>query len=517
MDFPSAPSAPPGKPSNKSYGSTNSESPLPFGDASKARREALKEKNEKAPPITLSNLCPLGKYYSAADKVLDQFKTLLKEGKLDDAYIIGRRFALFSTVSLPKHDYYSSSDPELARLRIKNQKDAQWVTRGVERIVEVMDKEELQKQKEAKERTKKKKEEEERLRLEWEKKFRERLMAVESSGLGDLRSNKENDLDMTSKLARLNDLFPKDHGEIEEGSTDNEPPLVSPSNNSRDEDLGPLPPPMAPPSMEAEDIALFNPSSATQQLKSNGGTPMFPKLPSYSDLFLDTLRTPSSNPSSVLPPSAPSVSSLSHSQHKLSKQPRSKTPTRVLQEKYSRALESLNISKHIEFIRLATYQGRLALSSPKYDSTNGCAVISPLVVATHICPQHNNRKNNEQILSHKVYGITNIAINEIIDKRSPPVLRAIRSKLGLNHHALIIPSDVHDYLVDEKILPQEKFVGVCGGNILDADHTKELINMLVNGVDGNAKNKPDDQKNAIEKKDNRIQKVGAGKSRNSIE
>jgi len=334
-------------------------------------------------------------------------------------------------------------------------------------------------------------------------------MAVESSGLGDLRSNNENDLDMTSKLAKLNDLFPKDHGEAEDGSTDNEPLLISPSDNSRDEDLGPLPPPVAPPSMEAEDIALFNPASATQQLKSNGGTPMFPKLPSYSDLFLDTLRTPSSNHLSVLPPSSPSVFSLSHSQHELSKQPKSRTPARVLQKQYSRALDSLNISKHIEFIRLATYQGRLALSSPKYDSTNGCAVISPLVVATHICPQHNNRSNNDQILSHKVYGITNTAINEIIDKRSPPVLRAIRSKLGLNHHALIIPSDVHDYLVDEKILPQEKFVGVCGGNILDEDHTKELIDMLVNGVDGNAKNNSGDQKNATEKKDNRIQKVGA--------
>ncbi|KAL7472772.1 hypothetical protein ACHAXS_013159 [Conticribra weissflogii] len=514
MDFPTAPSAPPGKSANESNDPINPKSTTLFGDASKARREALKEQNEKAPPISLSNLCPIEKYYAAADKVLDQFKTLLKDGKLDDAYIIGRRFALFSTVSLPKHDYYSSSNPLLARLRIKNQKDAQWVTRGVERIVEVMDKEELQKQEEKKERMKKKKEEEERQRLEWERKFRERLLAVESSGLGDLRSNNENGLDMTSKLAKLNDLFPKDHRETEVDSTDTEPLLISPPDINRDDDLGPLPPPVAPPAMESEDLALFNPTSATQQLKSNGGTPMFLKLPSYSDLFLDTLRTPSSNPLSVPPSLSPSVSSLSHSQHELFKQPKSRTPTRVLQSQFSRALESLNSSKHIEFIRLATYQGRLALYSPKYDSTNGCAVISPLVVATHICPHQNNRSDNQQILSHQLYGITNVAINEIIDKRSPPVLRAIRSKLGLNQHALIIPSDVHDYLVDEKILPQEKFVGVCGGNILDEDHTNELIDMLMNGIEGNRKKKSDDQKTSTEKKDSRIQKVGAGESMN---
>ena len=72
-------------------------------------------------------------------------------------------------------------------------------------------------------------------------------------------------------------------------------------------------------------------------------------------------------------------------------------------------------------------------------------------------------------------------INEVIDKRAPPILTTVRSKLGLNEHALIIPSDVHDHLVDEKILPQEKFVGVCGGNILDFKHWSGVIDMMVSG------------------------------------
>jgi len=125
--------------------------------------------------------------------------------------------------------------------------------------------------------------------------------------------------------------------------------------------------------------------------------------------------------------------------------------------------------KKVEIFRLGTFQGRLSASSPRYDSTNGCAVISPLIVSTHITT------------SNQEYGISNSAINEIIDKRAPPILQKVRSKLGLNQHALIIPSDVHDYLVDENLLPQNKFVGVCGGDILDDTHIGKLIAMLVNG------------------------------------
>ena len=126
MDFPTAPCGPPGN-SN----SANSIPPQPpaFGDPSKRRRDLLKKHEQ--PPIILSNLCPIGKYYASADKVFVQFKAHLATQQLDDAYIIGRRFALFSTVSLPKHDYYKSPKPELVALRLKNQKDAQWVTRGL--------------------------------------------------------------------------------------------------------------------------------------------------------------------------------------------------------------------------------------------------------------------------------------------------------------------------------------------------------------------------------------------------
>jgi hypothetical protein len=66
------------------------------------------------------------------------------------------------------------------------------------------------------------------------------------------------------------------------------------------------------------------------------------------------------------------------------------------------------------------------------------------------------------------------------------LLREIRSKLGLDGHALIIPSDVHDHLVDKKILKQEEFVGAAGGNVMDPDHMGEFLKLLSVGEDGKA-------------------------------
>ncbi|KAL7434416.1 hypothetical protein ACHAXM_004055 [Skeletonema potamos] len=465
MDLPSAPSNAPGDMSNKSK----------LGEPSKARRESLKKHNEKA-PIALQNLCPISKYYAAADIVLEQFKELLKNGDLDGAYIIGRRFALFSTVSLPGHDYYTSPNPDLVKLRLKNQKDAQWVTTGIERIVQVMDKQEIDKQNAELERIRKQKEEEEREKIEWELNMKQRLTAVELSTDSE-RFSAESDgdgKDLLSRLASLNALFPREVADKEE------PIPSAPPHDfiEQNEKLPPLPPPIPLPLIdELESSALVTSTSAVDQLKSNGKTPMFEEPPSYSDLFLDVLRTSSVSNSTELRPST--ASSIPSS---IGKQPR--ISIRTIQQTCSQQLQSCIDTKQIEFIRLGTYQGRLASSSAKYDSTNGCAVISPLVVATHIYPQHVHK---EQPTSK--YGISNVAINEIIDRRAPPILNAVRTKLGLSKHALIIPSDVHDYLVDEHILPQDKFVGACGGDILDHGHLNELVEMMVNGHEASKKNK----------------------------
>ena len=495
MDLlPSAPSNAPGDFSDKT--------PPPLGEASKARREHLKKHNEKE-PLVLQNLVSISRYYAAADVVLQQFKQHLADGDLDAAYIIGRRFALFSTVSLPGHDYYTSPNANLIQLRLKNQKDAQWVTTGLERIVKIMDKQEIEKQAAELERIRKQKEEEERAHIEWEQKMKQRLMSSSSGSqrFSTTSSKDGGEADLLSKLASLNTLFPREESDHEEPT----PSAPEDDNKFESEELPPLPPPMAPPLIDelgSSISALATSTSAVDQLKSNGMTPLFeeqPPPPIYSDLFLDVLRTSSvSGNSTELRQQSTSLSSSSVTPTTSARpilQPR--VSIRTIQQKCSQQLQSCIDTKQIEFIKLGTYQGRLASSSsPKYDSTNGCAVISPLVVATHIYPQHLYKAQPKLLLQPQhtatitsKYGISNVAINEIIDKRAPPILSVVRSKLGLSKHALIIPSDVHDYLVDEHILPQDKFVGVCGGDIMDERHLKELIQMIVTGHEGSKKSK----------------------------
>ena len=503
VDLPTAPSGPPGKKQPLVEDSQTIHN-YHSGEPSKRRRDLLK-KNEQ-PPITLSNLCPISKYYAAADKVLEQFKAHCKKHEYDDAFIIGRRFALFSTASLPNHDYYVSPKSELVQLRLQNQKDLQWVMTGLERIVKLMDREEIAKQKVEDERLRKQKEEDEKKQLEWEKSMRQRLLGASmeessSSGFGEGDSAS---LDMASKLEKLN-AFYLTKGDDEEDDDNKRADIIIPSAPTLDEQLSPLPPPVAPPNLNVGEeqqysTALLNSISATQQLKSNGATPLFQTTesvpPAYSDLFLESLRTstPSSGSSSELEelerlPSASSATSPTAIQSSKPKPAVPRTPIRILIRNYEHKMQSFQSSKQIEYIKLGTYQGRLSASNPRFDSTNGCAVISPLVVATHIYPRHIQQRHT---ISN--YGISNSDINEIIDKRAPPILQTVRSKLGLNKHALIIPSDVHDFLVDEKILPQDKFVGVCGGDIMDTQHINKLLSMLLNGKDG------DDVKNTKGKK-----------------
>jgi hypothetical protein len=109
-------------------------------------------------------------------------------------------------------------------------------------------------------------------------------------------------------------------------------------------------------------------------------------------------------------------------------------------------------------------------------------VISALCAATHL-------NNQNQPSSSFATGITDAQIEDIIDRKCIPYLQTIRSKLGLSGAALIIPSDVHDHLVDEKILHPEYFVGAAGGNILDENHLQELCNLLSSSSTNNDNNK----------------------------
>jgi hypothetical protein len=138
--------------------------------------------------------------------------------------------------------------------------------------------------------------------------------------------------------------------------------------------------------------------------------------------------------------------------------PVERIPIRKLRDAFASDYRRAQQEGQIEIRAIDTYQGRLR------QSTNGCTVISPLVVAHH--------------LRNSAGGVLDSEIVDVIDNECGPLLREIRSKLGLEGDSLIIPSDVHDHLVDRKILQQNKFYGATGGNILDREHLWEFLKLL---------------------------------------
>jgi hypothetical protein len=114
------------------------------------------------------------------------------------------------------------------------------------------------------------------------------------------------------------------------------------------------------------------------------------------------------------------------------------------------------------------YQGRHG------KSTNGCAVIAPLVVSRHM------KSTNS---------ISNINILDVIENESPPLLKEIWKKLGIKGNGFIIPSNVIDDFVDRNILSQSMFQGTSGGSILDNEHTEAFLQLLEGGSTGDAKMK----------------------------
>ena len=122
---------------------------------------------------------------------------------------------------------------------------------------------------------------------------------------------------------------------------------------------------------------------------------------------------------------------------------------------------------HIHFLN--TYQGR----NPS--TTNGCTVIAPLTCVQYFTSSEeknvvNNKMETMDELSPWNNGIPDRLINYVIDEHAASILPDVRRKLRLDHDAFIIPSDVHDHLIDMGLLSTSQFVSVCGGNILDDNH-----------------------------------------------
>ena len=131
---------------------------------------------------------------------------------------------------------------------------------------------------------------------------------------------------------------------------------------------------------------------------------------------------------------------------------------------------------HVRF--LDTYQGRNPLS------TNGCTVIGPLLCIHYFtCSEENRVSSSASIFSEdKLYwdsGIPDELINQVIDDHAASILPVVRENLNIGHDSFIIPSDVHDHLIEVGLLSTSSFVGVCGGNILDEQHLSSFKSTLL--------------------------------------
>jgi hypothetical protein len=106
-----------------------------------------------------------------------------------------------------------------------------------------------------------------------------------------------------------------------------------------------------------------------------------------------------------------------------------------------------------------TYQGR------KLESTNGCAVISALIVARHL--------KQKELYSM----ISDATIKDIIDVECVPILSTLRKQYP-DPSGYLALSDVHDHFVLNELLLQENFVSTIAGNVLEPSKFQEFLGML---------------------------------------
>eukprot|EP01082_Thalassiosira_pseudonana_P009007 g8045.t1 g8045 contig27:63470-66081(-) len=76
-------------------------------------------------------------------------------------------------------------------------------------------------------------------------------------------------------------------------------------------------------------------------------------------------------------------------------------------------------------------------------------------------------------------GLPDEHIANVIDVYAQTILSEVRNNLNLAADSFIVPSDVHDHLMDIGLLSPTSFVGVCGGNVLDDEHLGQLKNTLL--------------------------------------
>jgi len=408
------------------------------------RRLKLRNAGTSFPEV--SNFFSIERYYDASDKLLETFELSYKKQQLDNAYVFGKRYCSFCIDGISKHDYYRTTQFDVRRNQTN--KRTYDVLFKLERVTELMDIEEIEKKRNRDALLARQKEEQSRKIREREQKRIDDLekriekQKISSAGISPEQLRE-------SALAKLQHLShpqgmlpippPKHHINLPA-----EPDGHKLSRISLDATIGDLPPPMLPPPSNVEKNG------------DNHSPPSYNSILKDSSYFGPSMGSSSARTTAISKqPSAPSLNQVINQRDKMKQLNEMPIRQRITQIKSVHRKHQLE--GKIQVSPLRTYQGRIT------GSTNGCTVISACVVSKHI-------------ESHG--GVTEAQVQSVIDRECIPVLKAIRNKLGLGQASLIIPSDVHDYLVDHKFLYQHKFSGVAGGNITNPEHSGQLIELL---------------------------------------
>ncbi|GAX10960.1 hypothetical protein FisN_2Lh490 [Fistulifera solaris] len=436
---------------------------------SDARRKSLRD-SLSVPQV--SNFFQLDRYYEAADKVFQSFQMAYKiasqgdihdwnparDSCLDDAYVYGKRYCIFCMEQLPQHGYYGTA--KYAPLQRRHTLQMQKVVEQIEKVADIMDIYEEYKRKAAEER-------ERRAAIERDRKHQEKLAAFQERFKQQQNADTTMDknaiaasaLDKLQNLQRFKENGSQSSqrqsaGEESRGKPSTKYSMLSDddddSNGGQDLPLPILPgavpyvpmPPLAPP-----------PPSYDQAFSATPSAPPQDGFVSARNVLGDDNQFGHGASAPLLSYHVPTDSNSKP----LIRSSQKKIPLQTLQAQYELEYKRYIREGKITVSTINTFQGRISAS------TNGCTVISALVVSHHL--------KSPSVIQDSV-------VVHVIDRQCGPLLKEIRSKLGLGGHALIIPSDVHDHLVDQNLLPQDKFLGAAGGNILNSEHLQEFLKLL---------------------------------------
>jgi hypothetical protein len=417
------------------------------------------------------------------------------------------RYCTFLVEGIVKHDYYKS--PKFQHRRQATNIQLQKVLTQLEQVADLMDIEAVERERQRQivlkrqqeERLRRQREEEKRRfeelqkRIEQQKNYPKQqggdggATSIEESAFAKLQRLSQPQSQLQSRQPSSAEAEAAKRVSFQLGGDDESPKpepdghsfRMSTSDRRIDPDqqqVEPLPPPLLPPGGDGDDdlpFPLLPPSGPGPVSGPGPGSESGPTAPPSYHQILETSRlanhsyfgpgaeAPRGRTSNKISPAPePPLPSYDQVVPKIPK----KVSVRNLKSESERLYAQYQYEGLIQISAFATYQGRNGTS------TNGCTVISALVAARHL-------------QTHG--GVTDTQVNNVIDSECGPLLREIRSKLQLSESSLIIPSDVHDHLVDHKILYQHKFVGAAGGNIVDPDHLGEVCRLLEGNVKDNSR------------------------------